>query len=60
MNGLKQRTQKPRWLCVGLLMFAVGRGVVTLPAQEVPAPEAHEMAVELDPATTRIEFTLGH
>jgi polyisoprenoid-binding protein YceI len=40
-------------------MFAVGRGAGTLPAQEVRTPEAQEMAVELDPATTRIEFTLG-
>ena len=37
------------WLCGGLLLAALG-----------PSPlQAQEMTVELDPANTRIEFTLG-
>jgi polyisoprenoid-binding protein YceI len=40
-----------RWLGVGLLLLVVGSGTETLRAQE--------MTVELDPAKTRIEFTLG-
>jgi len=39
------------WLCVGLLLLSLGVGGETLLAQE--------MTVELDPANTRIEFTLA-
>jgi len=40
-----------RWLGVGLLLLAIGSGTEALRAQE--------MTLELDPANTRIEFTLG-
>ena len=40
-----------RWLCAGLLLFALGLSTETLLAQD--------MTLELDPANTRIEFTLG-
>jgi polyisoprenoid-binding protein YceI len=40
-----------RWLRVGLFLLTVGLGAQTLRAQE--------MTVELDPANTRIEFTLA-
>jgi polyisoprenoid-binding protein YceI len=51
MNGYKPRTLMSRWLCTGLLLLAVGMSAGTLRAQE--------MTLELDPANTRIEFTLG-
>lgn len=40
-----------RWLAGALLLLAIGPGATTLRAQE--------MTLELDPAKTRIEFTLG-
>jgi polyisoprenoid-binding protein YceI len=51
MNGYKQRHLMSRWLCAGLLLFALGLSTETLLAQD--------MTLELDPANTRIEFTLG-
>jgi polyisoprenoid-binding protein YceI len=51
MNGYKQRPLMSRWLCTGLLLFALGLSTETLLAQD--------MTLELDPANTRIEFTLG-
>jgi polyisoprenoid-binding protein YceI len=51
MNGYKQRHLMSRWLCTGLLLFALGLSTETLLAQD--------MTLELDPANTRIEFTLG-
>jgi hypothetical protein len=48
MNGSKARIT--RWLCVGLV-FAIGPCAEKLRAQE--------MTLELDPANTRIEFTLA-
>jgi polyisoprenoid-binding protein YceI len=50
MNGYKPRTLMPRWLFIGLLL-TVGPCTETLRAQD--------MTLELDPANTRIEFTLG-
>ncbi len=50
MNGYKPRTLMPRWLLIGLLL-AIGQRAETLRAQD--------MTLELDPANTRIEFTLG-
>ena len=50
MNGYKRRTLMSRWLLVGLLL-AIGSCVEKLRAQD--------MTLELDPANTRIEFTLG-
>jgi polyisoprenoid-binding protein YceI len=51
MNGYKPRTLMSRWLCSGLLLLAIGSCAATLRAQEI--------TLELDPANTRIEFTLG-
>src|SRR6202049_1122820 len=51
MNVYKPRLLMSGWLCGGLLLLAIGPGAKTLRAQE--------MTLELDPATTRIEFTLG-
>jgi polyisoprenoid-binding protein YceI len=51
MNGYKPRTLMPRWLPAGLLLLAIGPCAETLRAQD--------MTLELDPANTRIEFTLG-
>jgi polyisoprenoid-binding protein YceI len=48
MNGSKARMT--RWLCVGLV-FAIGPCADTLRAQE--------MTLELDPANSRIEFTVA-
>src|SRR6267378_2792429 len=50
MNGCKLRTRMSRWLCVGLLLLTLGLTAEILFAQE--------MALELDPANTRIEFIL--
>ncbi len=47
MNGSKRRTLISSWLCAGLL-FVVS-----------PIAQAQEMTLELDPAQTKIEFTLG-
>ncbi len=47
MNGSKRRTLISSWLCAGLL-FVVS-----------PIAHAQEMTLELDPAQTKIEFTLG-
>ncbi|HXM24333.1 MAG TPA: YceI family protein [Terriglobales bacterium] len=51
MNVYKPRLLMSRWLCAGLLLLTIGLCAKTLLAQE--------MTLELDPATTRIEFTLG-
>jgi polyisoprenoid-binding protein YceI len=51
MNCYKPRKLMTRWLCVGLLLVVPGLGGKTLLAQE--------MTLELDPANTRIEFTLA-
>jgi polyisoprenoid-binding protein YceI len=51
MNGYEPGTMKYRGLAVGLLLLVVGWGTETLRAQE--------MKLELDPANTQIEFTLG-
>jgi polyisoprenoid-binding protein YceI len=50
MIGDEPRTQVPRRLCFGLLVVAVALSAATLRAQD--------MALELDPANTRISFTL--
>lgn len=50
MHGYKPRRPTSRWLCAGLLL-AMGPCAKTLRAQE--------LALELDPANTRIEFTLA-
>jgi polyisoprenoid-binding protein YceI len=50
MNGFKPRPGT-RWKPVGLFLLAFVPSAKTLPAQE--------MTLELDPANTRIEFTLG-
>jgi polyisoprenoid-binding protein YceI len=47
MNGSKPRTLIFSWLCAGLL-FVVS-----------PIAHAQEMTLELDPAQTKIEFSLG-
>jgi polyisoprenoid-binding protein YceI len=51
MSGHKPRALMSRWVSVGVLLFALGLGVEALCAQE--------MRLELDPANTRIEFTLA-
>lgn len=51
INGYKPRKLMSRWLCVGLLLF--------VPGLCSEAVLAHEMTLELDPANTRIEFTLA-
>jgi polyisoprenoid-binding protein YceI len=50
MHGYKPRRVMSRWLCASLLL-AIGPCAKTLRAQE--------MALKLDPANTRIEFTLA-
>ena len=51
MNAYNPRTRMSCWLGVGLLLLAVGLTPKTLRAQE--------LTLELDPANTRIEFTLS-
>ena len=51
MNGDNPRPNYPRWLGPGLLLVAIGLCAKTLHAQE--------MTLELDPANTRIEFTVA-
>ena len=51
MNPHKPRTLISRWLRVGLLLLTIGSRTEALRAQE--------MTLELDPANTRIEFTLA-
>jgi polyisoprenoid-binding protein YceI len=51
MNACQPRLLLCRWLCVGLVLFAPGLEAGTLLAQE--------MTLELDPASTRISFTLA-
>jgi polyisoprenoid-binding protein YceI len=48
MNGSNRRTLIPRWLCSVLLLLVVS-----------PIARTQEMTLELDPANTKIEFTLG-
>ena len=50
MNPNQLRKLMSRWLCVSLILFVPGLCSEALLAQE--------MTVELDPANTRIEFTL--
>jgi polyisoprenoid-binding protein YceI len=50
MNRDNPRTLMSRWLCVGLLLMTLGLWAEMLRAQE--------MTLELDPANTRINFTL--
>jgi polyisoprenoid-binding protein YceI len=51
MNGYEPRSMMSRWLCIRLLLLVLGLSAETLRAQE--------MTLELDPANTRIEFTLA-
>jgi polyisoprenoid-binding protein YceI len=51
MNGDSPRPNYPRWLGRGLLLVAIGLSAKTFHAQE--------MTLELDPANTRIEFTVA-
>jgi polyisoprenoid-binding protein YceI len=51
MNRYQPRKPMSRWLCVGLLLFVPGLCSEVVLAQE--------MTLELDPANTRIEFTLA-
>jgi polyisoprenoid-binding protein YceI len=51
MKGNKQRSRTSRWLRVGLLIAVFALSAETLLAQD--------MTLELDPANTRIEFTLA-
>jgi polyisoprenoid-binding protein YceI len=50
MNGHNPRLCFFRWQCAGLVLLAMGFWVETLQSQE--------LNLELDPANTRIEFTL--
>jgi polyisoprenoid-binding protein YceI len=51
LDGFKPQPMMSRWRIAGLLLLAVGLSTETLRAQD--------MTVELDPAKTRIEFTLA-
>jgi polyisoprenoid-binding protein YceI len=51
MNAGKQRTRMTRWVRAGLLFLIVGSTAKALLAQE--------STLELDPANTKIEFTLA-
>ena len=51
MNGFKPRFVMPRWLLVAPLISVLGVSAETLRAQET--------TLELDPANSRIEFTLA-
>src|SRR5271154_2719529 len=51
MNGFDPRRLMSRWLCIRLLLFSLALGAQMLRAQE--------RTFELDPANTRIGFTLG-
>ncbi len=51
MNSCKPPAWMTHWQCAGLLLLVIGVQAETLRAQE--------MTVELDPANTRIEFTVA-
>jgi polyisoprenoid-binding protein YceI len=50
MNSCKPRIHFSRWLCAGVLLLSIANSV---------SLRAQEMTLELDPANTRIEFTLA-